>query len=75
MAVISAPKNDTTKALLLGAVGMVIMPIFFSTSAMYLARRGMRTGERGASLAFLLGAAGVIFGTYVLVRYVQFQLQ
>jgi len=75
MAVISAPMKDTTKALLLGVVGMVIMPIFFSTSAMYLARRGMRNSERGASLAFHLGAAGVVFGTYVFVRYVQSQLQ
>jgi hypothetical protein len=54
---------------------MVIMPIFFSTSAMYLARRGMRNSERGASLAFHLGVAGVIFGAYIFVRNVQFQLQ
>jgi hypothetical protein len=75
MTVISVPKRDTTKALLLGVAGMVIMPILFSTSAMYLARRGMRNSERGASLAFHLGLAGVIFGAYIFVRYVQFQLQ
>jgi polyferredoxin len=75
MTVISASKQDTTKALLLGVVGMVIMPIFFSISAMYVARRGMRNGERGAVLAFLLGVIGVFIGAVILVRTLQFQLQ
>ncbi|RLT22579.1 MAG: hypothetical protein DWI32_01740 [Candidatus Aquidulcis sp.] len=75
MTVISASKQDTTKALLLGVVGMVIMPIFFSTSAMYVARRGMRNGERGAVLPFLLGMIGVCIGAVILVRTLQFQLQ
>jgi hypothetical protein len=75
MTVIASSTRYTLKALLLGAAGIVILPVFFSTSAMYVARRGMRNGERGAVLAFLLGMIGVFIGAVILVRTLQFQLQ
>jgi hypothetical protein len=65
----------TAKSLVLAAVGLVILPIAFSTSAIYFALVGMKNRERGARFGFALGVAGVVTGAIVFIKTVQFQLQ
>jgi|LauGreDrversion2_3_1035106.scaffolds.fasta_scaffold438893_1 hypothetical protein len=75
MSMASSTRFATTKSLVLGVVGLVILPIAFSTSALYFARVGMKNRERGARFGLLLSVLGIVIGAIVFVKTVQFQLQ
>ncbi|NBP82748.1 hypothetical protein EBU60_02645 [bacterium] len=65
-----AKKNENGKSnisIVFGIVGLIILPVVFSSIALYQAVQAKNENEPRATIALILAAAGLAYGAYTLL--------
>jgi hypothetical protein len=68
-----AKKNENGKSnisIVFGIVGLIILPVVFSSIALYQAVQAKNENEPRATIALILAAAGLAYGAYTLLTII-----
>jgi hypothetical protein len=68
-----AKKNQNGKSnisIVFGIVGLIILPVVFSSIALYQAVQAKNENEPRATIALILAAAGLAYGAYTLLTII-----
>ena len=68
-----AKKNENGKSnisIVFGIVGIIILPVVFSSIALYQAVQAKNENEPRATIALILAAAGLAYGAYTLLTII-----
>ena len=68
-----AKKSENAKSnisIVFGIVGLIILPVVFSSIALYQAVQAKNENEPRATIALILAAAGLAYGAYTLLTLI-----
>ena len=68
-----AKKSENAKSnisIVFGIVGLIILPVVFSSIALYQAVQAKNENEPRATIALILAAAGLAYGAYTLLTII-----
>jgi uncharacterized protein (DUF486 family) len=68
-----AKKSENAKSnisIVFGIVGLIILPVVFSSIALYQAMQAKNENEPRATIALILASAGLAYGAYTLLTII-----
>jgi uncharacterized protein YpmB len=68
-----AKKNENAKShisIVFGIVGIIILPVVFSSIALYQAMQAKNENEPRATIALILSSVGLAYGAYTLLTLI-----